>query len=110
MAIKFNIDVSKLTSLMDEADGKVDGKINKKVWNQFNPIFETAKVKNYKEVKDANNIVYKYFSKISNDKNPQSYAAAQLVYNQLMEKAMILAADNKIEKITEQLRQINKEL
>lgn len=110
MAVTFNIDVNKLTALMDEADGSVDGKISKKVWNNFNSTFETKKIKNYKEVEEANDIIAKYFDKITKSNDPRSLAAAQVIYAELMQKTFDLNATNKIEKITELLKKINKNL
>ena len=110
MSIEFNIDIPKLIDLMDQADGNANGHIDKKVWNNFNTIFETNKIKNYKTVEDANDIITKYFDKITKSNNPQSFAAAALIYNKLMGMAMDLAVETNSNKIIELLDKINNQL
>ena len=99
------INVNKLTDIMDYADGNPDGKIGAKVWNQFNDVFETKKIKNYKEAQNARDIITKYFDSITNTNNPQQsakdIAAAKLTYLNLVDKALNIASDGNYDEMLE---------
>ena len=107
MTVNFNIDVPKLVSLMDKADGTEDGKIEANIWNQYVQTFKTNKIKNYITTDNANRIFNSYFEKtIGNNNDHLLFESVYLLYNTVCQTLALTALNSQLKELTSKIKEL----